>query len=172
MPPNALSELLPLLCRFCRKPVRNDCRADVSELDVEPLAVVPPKSPINCSNAEFRLDRVFEDKLEEELVLLISWLSLRSWIKACSAEMMSCCPYAVAPAAPAAGVVAALAAATGVVAVDEVSLLAAGAVDGGVAMPVTTGVAAAATGVAVAAVTGAAVTGVAAAGAVPELPLD
>jgi hypothetical protein len=142
--PKALNELPPLFCRSCRKPVRKDCRAEV-ELDAEPGAVLPPKSPINFWNAELRDDKALEDRLDEESVLLISWLSLRSCTSALSAEMMSCGPYADVPLvlAAGAGVAAAGMAAAGMAAAgmaaaaasESTSLLVAGVADGGVAMP-------------------------------------
>jgi hypothetical protein len=134
--PKALNELPPLFCRSCRKPVRKDCRAEV-ELDAEPGAVLPPKSPINFWNAELRDDKALEDRLDEESVLLISWLSLRSCTSALSAEMMSCGPYADVPLvlAAGAGVAAAAAGMAAAAASESTSLLVAGVADGGVAMP-------------------------------------
>jgi len=44
----------------------------VVELDDEPLELVPPKSPINCWNAELSVDKVFDDRVAEESVLLMS----------------------------------------------------------------------------------------------------
>ena len=109
------------------------------ELDAEPVAGLPPKSPINFSNAELRDDRALEDRLDEGLVLLISWLWLRSWTSVLSAEMMSCGPYADVPEAPAAGAAAVAEATTGVAAEAAASatpsLFVAGVADGGVAMP-------------------------------------
>jgi len=118
----------------------------VVELDAEPVAGLPPKSPINFSNAELRDDRALEDRLDEGLVLLISWLWLRSWTSVLSAEMMSCGPYADVPEAPAVGAAAvgegaaAVAEATTGVAAEAAasatpSLFVAGVADGGVAMP-------------------------------------
>jgi hypothetical protein len=72
--PNVLRELVPLLCRFCRKLERKDCRADV-ELD-EP--VLPPKSPMSFSNAELRVFSVLDDKLDDGSLALISWLLVSS----------------------------------------------------------------------------------------------
>ena len=91
--PKTLNELLPLFCRSCRKPMRKDCSAEV-ELD----------------------DSVLEDRLDEESVLLIIWLSLGSWTSTLSAEIMSCGPYADAAPVLADGADAVLAATTGVAA--------------------------------------------------------
>ena len=85
--PKEFSEVAPLFCRSCMKFVRKDCRAAVDwpEGAADPLAVLlpalevlPPKSPINFSNAEFRFDSAFDDRLEEEPVVLSTWLLLRS----------------------------------------------------------------------------------------------
>jgi hypothetical protein len=69
--PNVLWEPAPLFSRFCRKLDRKDCRADV-ELDEPP--VLPPRSLMSLSNAELRVVSVFDDRLEDGSVLLISWL--------------------------------------------------------------------------------------------------
>ena len=100
--PRELSEFAPLFCRSCRKFVRNDCRA---ALDVLPpldvllpaFEVLPPKSPINFSNAELRFDSALDDRLKEESVLLSTWLLLRSCTSASSAETMLVWPYAPTP---------------------------------------------------------------------------
>ena len=110
--------LLPPLSRPCRKLDRNDWSA-VVELDAVPLEELPPKSPISFSNAVLSVDRVLDDRLEEE-VALISWLLPNSVTRALSAEMMSCCPYedaAVLLAVDAAG-----AETAGVVVADAVPL--------------------------------------------------
>jgi hypothetical protein len=42
-------------------------------LEVPPeVEVLPPRSPINFSNAELRFDRVLAERLDEESVLLIN----------------------------------------------------------------------------------------------------
>ena len=92
--PKELNEFVPLFCRSCRKLVRKDCNAEVDWPDAaaDPLAVLlpvpealpvvlevlPPKSPISFSNAELRLDSTLDDRLEEEPVVLSTWLLLKS----------------------------------------------------------------------------------------------
>ena len=75
--PTALkfAELLP--CRFCSRLDRKDCRAVVEPED-EALELLPPRSPINFWNAELSVDRVFDDNVAAESVLLMSWLLPKS----------------------------------------------------------------------------------------------
>lgn len=85
--PRELNEFAPLFCKSCMKFVRNDCNAEVDWPDAaaDPLAVLPavlevlpPKSPISFSNAELRFDSALDDRLEDETVVLRTWLLLRS----------------------------------------------------------------------------------------------
>jgi hypothetical protein len=100
--PKVLEEEAPLLSRFPRKLVKNDWRAAVDwpeddAVDDDALDVVPPvpapKSLINFVNAEFRVDRVPDDRFELEVLPLTTWLFDKSFTSDCSAEMMPPCPY-------------------------------------------------------------------------------
>ena len=89
--PKEFSEFVPLFCKSWTKFVRKDCNAEVDWPDAaaDPpavllvplpavLEVLPPKSPISFSNAELRFDSALDDRLEEESVLLSTWLLLKS----------------------------------------------------------------------------------------------
>ncbi len=109
--------LEPLPCRSAKKPVRNDCSAEVSadgvaapglvevaavllglvEALVDAVAVVlvlvPFKSATNFVKAEFSEEIVPADNPELLVVPLRIWLLLRSEISDLSAPMMPCGPY-------------------------------------------------------------------------------
>jgi hypothetical protein len=71
VPPNALTELLPLFCRSSSRFVKNDCNAAVPDV-VELVAVLldegvvadvlPPRALINCWKALLSVEIVFDDK--------------------------------------------------------------------------------------------------------------
>lgn len=116
MTPRGLMSLVPLFCRSCRNPDRNDCKAAVDWVaaPVVPLlavalllvvAVPPPKAPINVLNAELRFDRTFDERPDVDVLSLSSWLLPKSLTNACNAAMMppcSYCPAALVDAVPAA----------------------------------------------------------------------
>ncbi len=96
VPPNALTELLPLFCRSSSRFVKNDCNAtvpDVVELAAAAPAVVlvaapvalvaalldegvvadvlPPRALINCWKALLSVEIVFDDKFEPFVLVRI-----------------------------------------------------------------------------------------------------
>jgi hypothetical protein len=96
VPPNALTELLPLFCRSSSRFVKNDCNAavpDVAELvaaapAVEVVAapvalvavvldagvvadVLPPKALISCVKALLSVEIAFDDKFEPLVLVRI-----------------------------------------------------------------------------------------------------
>lgn len=86
VPPNALTELLPLFCRSSSRFVKNDCNAAVPavELVAAPVALVaalldegvvadvlPPRALINCWKALLSVEIVFDDKFEPVVLVRI-----------------------------------------------------------------------------------------------------
>ncbi len=119
VPPSALSEFEPLLCRSLRKPVRNDCKAAVPdvlagsvaaaafgaafglaavlalpvEIAVDVLAalaaVCPLSAEIKFVNAVFKVDSVLAESPEPELEPSSSLLA-RSFTRVCNAAVIPC----------------------------------------------------------------------------------
>jgi len=120
VPPRVLSELEPLLCKSVRKLFKKDCKAAVpvelaafEVVAVEPVTLVlvaaaacvpaaasgeapalvelpPVKALISVLNAELSWDKVPEDRPEEPVEELSSWLPAMSLIKPFRATIKPC----------------------------------------------------------------------------------
>jgi len=85
VPPRVLSELDPLFCRSPRKPVRNDCKADVSDV---PEALELPAS--RFAKAVFKVETEVAVRPEFEELAPRTALSARSVTRVCSAATIPC----------------------------------------------------------------------------------
>ena len=152
--PRGLGVPLEPLCKSARNPVKKDCKAAVPEfavagvdmllapvpeedavLDGAGVAVVPPKSLMSLVNAEFRLDKLFDDRLEGDPPAaefeLMTWLLLNSLMREESSAARPCGAYCAipVPAADEAAAVAGVAVAGVVTGAVVTGAVDAGAVD-------------------------------------------